>query len=67
MYFEIVGEIEGVEAIAIGRSIRDIARLRRRYDLVVGESSREGRLSALEVARYIEQSYTGMKPTELVK
>ncbi len=31
MYFEIVGEIEGVEAIAIGGSIRDIARLRRRY------------------------------------
>lgn len=36
-------------------------------DLAVGESSREGRLSALEVARYNEQSYTGMKPTELVK
>ncbi len=36
-------------------------------DLVVGESSREGRLSALEVARYIEQSYTGMKPTELLE
>ena len=31
MYFEIVGEIEGVEAIAIGGSIRDIVRLRRRY------------------------------------
>jgi hypothetical protein len=31
MYFEIVGEIEGIEAIATGTSIRDIARLRRRY------------------------------------
>jgi hypothetical protein len=31
VYFEIVGEIEDVEAIAIGSSIRDIARLRRRY------------------------------------
>ena len=31
MYFEIIGEIEDVEAIAIGRSIRDIARLRKRY------------------------------------
>jgi hypothetical protein len=31
MYFDIIGEIEGVEAIATGRSIRDIARLRRRY------------------------------------
>jgi hypothetical protein len=31
MYFEIIGQIEGVEVIAIGRSIGDIARLRRRY------------------------------------
>lgn len=31
MYFEIIGEVESVEAIAIGTSIRDIARLRRRY------------------------------------
>lgn len=31
MYFEIVGEIGDVETIAIGSSIRDITRLRRRY------------------------------------
>jgi len=31
MYFEIVGEVEAVEAIAIGTSIRDLARLRKRY------------------------------------
>ena len=31
MYFEIVGEIDNVEPIAVGSSIRDIARLRRRY------------------------------------
>jgi len=31
MYFEIIGEIEASEAIAIGTSIRDIARLRKRY------------------------------------
>ena len=31
MYFEIIGEIEGIEVIATGTSIRDIARLRRRY------------------------------------
>ena len=31
MYFEIIGEIEGIEAIAVGRSIRDFARLRKRY------------------------------------
>lgn len=31
MYFEIVGEIEDVKSIAVGSSIRDIARLRGRY------------------------------------
>ena len=31
MYFEIIGDIEDIEPIAIGRSIRDIARLRRSY------------------------------------
>ena len=31
MYFEIIGEIESIEPIAIGTSIRDIARLRKRY------------------------------------
>jgi hypothetical protein len=31
MYFEIVGPITEVETIAVGRSIRQVARLRRRY------------------------------------
>ena len=31
MYFEIIGEIEKVEIIAVGKSIRDIARLRKQY------------------------------------
>jgi hypothetical protein len=31
MYFEIIGEIANIEPIAIGTSIRDIARLRKRY------------------------------------
>lgn len=31
MYFEIIGDIGDVETMAIGSSIRDIARLRRRY------------------------------------
>jgi hypothetical protein len=31
MYFEIIGEIEGIEPIAIGASIREIAQLRKRY------------------------------------
>ena len=31
MYFEIVGEIANIETIAVGSSIRDIARLRKQY------------------------------------
>ena len=31
MYFEILGEINGVETFAIGSSIRELARLRKLY------------------------------------
>lgn len=31
MYFEIIGEIENIETIAKGQSIRDIARLRKQF------------------------------------
>jgi len=31
MYFEIIGEITSIETIAVGKSIREIARLRRVY------------------------------------
>ena len=31
MHFEIIGEITSIETIAVGSSIRDIARLRKRY------------------------------------
>jgi hypothetical protein len=31
MYFELVGEIQAVEVIAVGPSIRDRTRLRKRY------------------------------------
>ncbi|MBW1704771.1 MAG: hypothetical protein JRJ86_06345 [Deltaproteobacteria bacterium] len=33
MYFEIIGEIEDIETIAVGGRIRDIMRLRRQYGL----------------------------------
>ena len=33
MYFEIIGEIENIETIAIGGKIRDIMRLREQYGL----------------------------------
>jgi hypothetical protein len=31
MYFEVVGEIEDIETIAVGTSIRDRARLRKQF------------------------------------
>jgi hypothetical protein len=31
MYFEIIGEIENIEIIAVGKSIRDILRLRKQF------------------------------------
>ena len=31
MYFEIIGEIENIETIAVGGRIRDIMRIRRQY------------------------------------
>jgi hypothetical protein len=31
MYFEIIGEIENIETIAIGGRIKDIMRLRKKY------------------------------------
>jgi len=31
MYFEIIGEISGIEIIAKGRSIRELARLRKKH------------------------------------
>ena len=67
MYFEIIGEIEGTEAIAIGGSIRDIARLRRRMGQGVGENSKVTPLFGLEVEPCIEQRYTGTKLMELVE
>jgi hypothetical protein len=31
MYFEIIGDIENIETIAVGKAIRDIARLRKQF------------------------------------
>ncbi len=31
MYFEIVGDIEGIDTIAVGGRIRDIMRIRRKF------------------------------------
>jgi hypothetical protein len=63
MYFEIIGEIESIEPIAIGTSIRDMARLRRRYGTgrwrkLKGMANVRPRSGAVHRA-----GYTGMKLT----
>jgi hypothetical protein len=65
MYFEIIGEIEGIEPIAIGGSIRDIARLRKRYG-----TGRWRKLKGIATVRLRSGAalhrlrYTGTKPME---
>lgn len=36
MYFEIIGSIQNVETIAVGKQIREIQRLRKQFGLVDG-------------------------------
>jgi hypothetical protein len=66
MYFEIIGEIQKIKPIAIGTSIRDIARLRKRYG-----SGRwrqlKGTAARLRSGAVIELRYTGMKLMGLEK
>jgi hypothetical protein len=40
MYFEIIGEIEEVETIAVGGSIRDVMRLQSNSVAAAGENSK---------------------------
>ena len=62
MYFELVSEITDVVTIAAGRSIRDLARLRRRHG-----AGRWRKLKGVAAVRvrggFGVRSYTGMRPT----
>lgn len=49
MYFEIIGEIENIKTIAVGKSIRDIARLRKQYG-----PGRWGKLKGIATVRLID-------------
>ena len=60
MYFEVISEITDVERIAVGSSIRDIARLRKQYGAgrwrklkgVATVRLRNGRISRVELHWY---------------
>jgi hypothetical protein len=52
MSFEIVGKIKDIETIAVGNSIRDIARLRKVYG-----RGRWRKLKELPLCAYLVESY----------
>ncbi|HYH87456.1 MAG TPA: hypothetical protein VEX60_18525 [Pyrinomonadaceae bacterium] len=51
MDFKIVGEISGIETIAVGRGVRDRARLRRQYG-----GSRWRKLKGVATVRLIDDT-----------
>jgi hypothetical protein len=65
MYFEIIGEIQNIEPIAIGASIRDIARLRKRYGAGRWRKLKGTATVRLRSGASIELRYTGMRLTGL--
>lgn len=62
MYLEIVGAIVGIEAIATGTSIRDIARLRRRYGTGRWRKMKGTATVRLRSGAVHRAEITGMKP-----
>jgi len=63
MYFEIIGEIEDIEPIAVGTSIRDIARLRKRYGTGRWRKLKGRGTVRLRSGVVHRAEITGMKPT----
>jgi len=59
--FRIVTPITDVETIATGAGIRELARLRRRYGALVGESERDVPKSNFRTELFALPSCTGMK------
>jgi hypothetical protein len=65
MFFELVGDIEEIELIAAGNSIRDIKRLRKQFG--PGRWRRALGRSASSMVGYEQQRFTGTKRTALAK
>ena len=63
MYFEIIGEITKVERVAVGSSIREIARLRKQFGLGRWRKLKGVATVRLANGRYGKSSYIGMKLT----
>ena len=63
MYFEIIGEIEEIETIAVGGRIRDIMRLRKQYGLGRWRKLREWQMFAFKAEEFAKLKSTGTKLT----
>ena len=64
MFFEIVGNISDVEIIAIGKGIRESRRLRKAYAGRRWRKMKGMPQSNSRMVRFVQLSFTGMKPTE---
>jgi hypothetical protein len=65
MFFEIIGDIREVETIAIGRSIRDLPRLRRLHGRGRWRKRKGWRRFGSRTAPLSGRNSIGMKPQEL--
>ena len=63
MHFEIIGEIEDIETIAVGGRIRDIMRLRKQYGLGRWRKLKGIARVRLQSGRICKAELPGMKPT----
>ena len=63
MDFEIISDVTQAETIAVGSSIREISRLRRRFGPGLGESGKVLPEYDFQMAQFVWRSYIGMKLT----
>jgi len=66
MYFDIIGNIEEIQTIAVGGRIQDIMRIRKQYGPGRCANLRAWQIFVVRVEEYAKQKSTGTKPTALV-
>ena len=64
MYFEIIGDVSGIETIAAGSGIRELARLRNATVAVDGANEKALHASDCPTVTSCSPNYTGTKPPE---
>lgn len=67
MFFELIGDIKEIERIAVGSTIRDVARLRKTYGGGRWRKLKGIALCDLRMAASATRSYTGTRRTVLAR